>query len=240
MLQKALILFLFATVKSQTTTVTKFPSTPPSPLLLPQLNLTSNSSQIYLNIPFKLTCSIAHFNASGKRYSVNYYDSRDSLLATYKVDGKNFHNKLKFKRSKSLKSATGKSLLSVGMSTDLFAHHGPRSSFPAFDLVITERTDPHQRYWCELEIEEKTSKKIQSNFWAFTGIFAHFNTTSTVLVKNGAQIERQGRCSITGFELHNKTEFKVEYHYFLKANGHRALFAYYWLQRKQTKTFFKS
>ena len=88
MLQKALILFFFVVVtKSQTTAVTKSLPTPPP---TPQLNLTSNSSQIYLNVPFKLTCSIAHFNASGKRYSVNYYDSRDNLLATYKVDGKNF------------------------------------------------------------------------------------------------------------------------------------------------------
>lgn len=97
MLQKALILFLFVTVKSQTTTVKKFPSTPPSPPFLPQLILTSNSSQIYLNVPFKLTCSIDHFNATGKRYSVNYYDSRDNLLATYKVDGKNFQNNSNFK-----------------------------------------------------------------------------------------------------------------------------------------------
>ena len=63
-------------------------SPPPSPSSPPQLVLTSNVSHIQTNRPFAVTCSVAKFNAVGKRYLINYYNSRDGLLASYEVDGK--------------------------------------------------------------------------------------------------------------------------------------------------------
>lgn len=70
-----------------TTTASTTPS-PPSPSSLPQLVLTSNVSHIQTNRPFTVTCSVAKFNAVGKRYLINYYNNRDGLLASYEIDSK--------------------------------------------------------------------------------------------------------------------------------------------------------
>ncbi len=55
---------------------------------LPQLNLTSSLNALHLNEPFTLTCSLSDFDPVNKNYSISYYSSRDSPLASYKIDGK--------------------------------------------------------------------------------------------------------------------------------------------------------
>ncbi len=56
---------------------------PPSP------NLRSNVSQVLINEPFTLTCSlVASFKPHNFDYHVTFYDNRDGLLAEYKVNGK--------------------------------------------------------------------------------------------------------------------------------------------------------
>lgn len=54
---------------------------------LPQINLISSVSTVYLNEPFTLTCTVNNFNVTDKNYTVAYYSNKNGLLATYKVDG---------------------------------------------------------------------------------------------------------------------------------------------------------
>lgn len=54
-----------------------------------QVTVSTNVTEHYrLKEAFNLRCSIAHFEAKGKRYSVQYYNSRDGRFASFDVDGK--------------------------------------------------------------------------------------------------------------------------------------------------------
>ena len=54
-----------------------------------QVTISTNVTEHYrLKEAFNLRCSIAHFEAKGKRYSVQYYNSRDGRFASFDVDGR--------------------------------------------------------------------------------------------------------------------------------------------------------
>lgn len=71
-------------------TVTADPSPPttPTPSALPTITLTSNESTVHLGEPFAVTCTIVNFAPGGKKYQVNYFNTRNGLLAGYEVDGR--------------------------------------------------------------------------------------------------------------------------------------------------------
>ena len=53
------------------------------------MTISTNVTEHYrLKEAFNLRCSIAHFEAKGKRYSVQYYNSRDGRFASFDVDGR--------------------------------------------------------------------------------------------------------------------------------------------------------
>ncbi|KAH9402923.1 hypothetical protein TYRP_015687, partial [Tyrophagus putrescentiae] len=145
-------------------------SSPPKPTLI------SSVSHVPLHHPFTLTCSLpSQFNPKNTAYQVAFLNSRDGLIADYKVD------------------EHGKVFLSSKKFANVSAHLGARKSFPTFDLIVQKGADPKLSYWCQLLTVDSTTQKInlslESAHWKPVGPFVDFNSAMS-----GS--ERRGRCSI--------------------------------------------
>ncbi|KAH9404894.1 hypothetical protein TYRP_000727 [Tyrophagus putrescentiae] len=140
------------------------------------LTLISNVSHVPLHHPFTLTCSLpSQFNPNNTAYQVAFLNSRDGLIADYKVD------------------EHGKVFLSSKEFANVSAHLGVKKSFPTFDLVVQEGADPKLSYWCQLLTVDSATQKfnlsLESAHWKPVGPFVDFSSNIT-----GS--ERRRRCSI--------------------------------------------
>ena len=199
------------------------PTTTPTPttVIPPKLTLTSSEKTVYLNKPLTITCSIEQFNERSREYSVKFFSNRDGLLASYEVN-----------------EGTGKSTFSPSKSTNFSAHQGRRSTFPTFDLVITEKVDRRQNYWCELE---SAGKKYSSPHWKAAGPFLDFSTST---IKNGTSTVHRSRCTVEDFAKHSEQEYQILFYsnFELEKRNNESLLAYYKIKRKfkTYKKFYKN
>lgn len=140
---------------------------------LPTARLTSNASALTLGHPFTTTCTV---NATGPRapehYSVKWYSLRDGQLATYEVK-------------------KGKALLSWATIDTVDVTSGVRSSYPTFDLVLTEKKAPSTLYWCTLEVVGKSAPAVKSNVWPEKGAL-----TFKAPVGGANATQRVGTCAV--------------------------------------------
>lgn len=180
---------------------------------LPQITLTSNESTVHLNHPFTVTCTISNFETAGKKYLVNYFNNRNGLLAGYEVD------------------KSGKALLSAGEFENVTTRFGVKSTFPAFDLVITEKADRKQNYWCELVASVDLNKKYPSPNWKFNGPFVDFTSTG-----NGTT-EQRGKCIIDDLERYSELEYQVLFYSDLGPKVGENLLGYFWLKDNKVLEF---
>ncbi len=186
-----------------------------------QVTISTNVTEHYrLKEAFNLRCSIAHFEAKGKRYSVQYFNNRDGRFASFDVDGKETHFCYLIKLKISLFLASGKSFLSIGEDYKKFnAHLGAKSEFPTFELVITENINATLNYWCQLQVQGPTSETFKSAAWKPSGLYLSFTSANTE-PKTKSHI---GRCTIHGFEKHTSVDYDVSFYTDLGDQSNRFL-----------------
>ncbi|KAH9399759.1 hypothetical protein TYRP_017751 [Tyrophagus putrescentiae] len=175
------------------------------------LSMSANVSHVQLPHPFILTCSLpSQFNRNISAYQVAFFNSRDGLIADYKID------------------AHGKVFLFSKEFTNVSAHLGARKSFPIFDLVVRERGDRKLSYWCQLLSVDLTLQKnnfsLESAHWKPAGPFVDFNSNIT-----GS--ERRGRCSIYDLSNFSDREYQVLFFSDLGTKtGADNMLGYYWVR----------
>lgn len=127
-------------------------------------------------------------------------------------------------------TAPGKRLLSLEEYDSISASSGAKSTYPAFDLVITEKVvRSNQSYWCELIQSDKS--ETESNHWAPAPPFVEF-TSSSSLPSNGTLYDERGRCTVEEFTQHFLSEYQVQFYSNLGPNTDENLIAFYLLRRK--------
>lgn len=129
--------------------------------LPPAPTISSNVNQIQVNKPFALTCSlVATFKTSDFYNQVDFFNSRDGLLAEYKIDTN--------------KHVTFKSNNHEKVST----HDGTEKKFPTFSIVVQEKADRKLNYWCKLSLVDPNNLNnkyvVESNHWKSVGLFVNY------------------------------------------------------------------
>ncbi len=207
-------------------------TTPPLSVILPPPKLASNVSQVVPGHPFTLTCSLGDHFEHQQAYSVKYFNSRNGLLATYEVDGKQKHTFCSKNHSNLilLYQAQGEVFLASEQFANVTANLGARVAYPVFDLEIIEKVDRKQSYWCQLVVASNVNRKYESLHWKPVGPFVDF----TSIVGDEKSFERRGRCTVDDFE-HLKTEYKVQFYSDLGENKSENLLGYYWIRREYCK-----
>ena len=139
----------------------------------PKATFSAAVKKVQLGSPFTATCTIANFDvAANPKYSIAFYNKRDGLLGRYE-------------------NSNGQHILDWEQHANVSVHHGSRTSFPVFDLKITESKDKYQSYWCALEVAN--GDRFQSNHWQSEPVLVLGTTVSSAS-------ERIGTCSIDNFE----------------------------------------
>lgn len=189
-------------------TVTEAPPVPRPP------TLNSSVKTLQLNQPFTLTCLLQPNTQlpSGRSYSVSFYSSQDGQIAIYDVD------------------VSGNSFFSFGESNHTIVHFGNHSTFPVFDIVVTEKINLKQNFWCELSVDWIHEKK-ESNKWNYIDPTLEF-----ISDYNG--VEHHGQCIIANFEKHAEKEYQVHFISTLGPSSiNRNRLGYYWKLPNQKALF---
>lgn len=195
---------------------------------LPLPTLTGDNIRMRINQSLSVTCSIDRFRQlTGKNYSVKFYSSLDGQLARYEVNGET--DKVHFKQlTKKLFIATGNTILSLEEYDNVFISSGARSTYPTYDLVITEKAArSNQSYWCEVFTSEFNS---ESAHWTPSAPFVQFTSISKLL--NGTLSEKRGKCLVEEFLQHSSLEYQVKFYSNIGSKKDDNLIAYYSLKRK--------
>lgn len=186
-------------------------------------------SHVHLNQPTTVSCSLEKFkNLQNKRYFVKFFNLRDGLLATYDVNGKHKKHLLGFLFLKHLffATGTGKAFLYTKEYKRVATHLGARSSFPNFDLIITEKANFNQSYWCSLL--DSSNQTWESPHWTSVPPFVDFTSTFCSSSK-----EEQATCFVDQFTSHSTVEYRVNFYSDLGLKKEEnQLFAYYIIRRK--------
>lgn len=121
------------------------------------------------------------------------------------------------------------------------AHLGARSSYPNFDLVITEREGIYhgdgsgfrQRFWCELLVQ--STDRYESPHWPHPP-FLEFRTSSIPTSTTSSFLyEKHGRCTVIDFPQNSAVEYEVRfYSNFGEQRADDNLLGYYLIRRKCT------
>lgn len=154
---------------------------------LPSVTFSVSISRPQVGVPLTATCNIGHFSPTAtSNYSVAFYSKRDGLLGAYECEA-------------------GNSMLSVKKQAHISIASGQRTSFPAFDLTLTEAQDVKQEYWCAFEFSKEAA--VNSSHWG-TEPFVTFTSSSPT---SGLANTRLGTCSLDNFTPEAGQPFSIQF-----------------------------
>lgn len=143
---------------------------------IPKLTFANNVSQIEVQKPFTVTCSINNFEFN-QNYSIKFFNSKDGLLATFEIENNN------------------EPLITSERHENVSVTFGDKFSYPNFDLVVIENNAFVQSYWCSLELLYSSKKlNFNSNHWPIPKIELTTTTTGQITT---------GRCTISNLNIFN-------------------------------------
>ncbi len=141
----------------------------------------ANVTTIVPKQPFTAACTFANFNPLPVNYVVTFSSTRDGQLAFIEV-------------------VNGTALQSDGLSDKVDVSAGTHSTFPTFDLELTEKIDASSSYWCALE--ETGKMPVVSEAWP---VFVKFTSSKP------ADNQRLGTCTVGANINVTGKEYTVQY-----------------------------
>lgn len=124
-------------------------------------------------------------------------------------------------------------MLSLGEFSNVTVHVGAKTAYPSFDISLKEKSLERQRYWCELEAWQNTTKqKRKSTYWS-SGYFVDFSSSL-----NGTSSEHHGRCTVDGFTDHFEKEYQIRFYTDLGTQTEN-LVGYFLMMRKLLFVLYK-